>query len=105
MHRSHDGEVLDYLATVNIAARLEHQCRGGEVIVSEAVARDAETAAALADRMQIEETANLRGVSAPVRFVRVAVGNVTDRVPARPIGRQIGGPTFDRAIPSRLRST
>src|SRR5271166_5092539 len=81
------GEVLDYFgATVNIAARLEHQCRGGEVIVSEAVARDAETAAALADRTQIEETAMLRGVSAPVRFVRVAVGNVTDRVRRAPSG-------------------
>jgi class 3 adenylate cyclase len=66
------GNVLDYFgATVNIAARLEHQCRGGEVIVSEAVAKDAETRAALADRTLIEETAMLRGVSAPVRFVRV----------------------------------
>ena len=45
------GDVLDYFgATVNVAARLENQCRGGEVIVSEAVAKDAETAAALADR-------------------------------------------------------
>src|SRR5258708_24002386 len=66
------GDTLDYFgATVNIAARLEHQCRGGEVIVSEAVAKDAETEAALADRMQLEETATLRGVSASVRFVRV----------------------------------
>jgi class 3 adenylate cyclase len=66
------GDVLDYFgATVNVAARLENQCRGGEVIVSEDVARDAETAAALADRTQIEETALLRGVSAPVRFVRI----------------------------------
>ena len=66
------GDVLDYFgATVNVAARLENQCRGGEVIVSEDVARDAETAAALADRTQIEETAMLRGVSAPVRFVRI----------------------------------
>jgi class 3 adenylate cyclase len=66
------GEVLDYFgATVNIAARLENQCRGGEVIVSKDVAREAETAAALADRTQIEETAMLRGVSAPVRFVRI----------------------------------
>jgi len=66
------GGTLDYFgATVNIAARLEHQCGGGEVIVSEAVAEDAETGAALADRMQLEETATLRGVSAPVRFVRV----------------------------------
>jgi class 3 adenylate cyclase len=66
------GDTLDYFgATVNIAARLEHQCRGGEVIVSETVAKDAETGAALADRTLLEETATLRGVSAPVRFVRV----------------------------------
>jgi class 3 adenylate cyclase len=67
------GDALAYNlgATVNVAARLENQCRGGEVIVSEAVAREAETAAALADRTQIEETAMLRGVSAPVRFVRI----------------------------------
>jgi class 3 adenylate cyclase len=69
---AHSGDTLDYFgATVNIAARLEHQCRGGEVIVSEAVAKDVETGAALADRMQFEETATLRGVSAPVQFVRV----------------------------------
>jgi class 3 adenylate cyclase len=66
------GDALDYFgAIVNIAARLEHQCRGGEVIVSEAVAKDAETEAALADRERLEETATLRGVSAPVQFVRV----------------------------------
>jgi hypothetical protein len=41
------------------------------VVVSEDVARDVETAAALADRIQTEETAMLRGVSAPVRFVRI----------------------------------
>jgi class 3 adenylate cyclase len=91
------GDVLDYFgATVNIAARLEHQCRGGEVIVSEDVAGDAETAAALADRTQIEETAMLRGVSAPVRFVRVAVGTVTDAsgAPHRASDRR---PDFRRA--------
>ena len=66
------GDVLDYFGeTVNIAARLEHQCRGGEVIVSEALAKDASTEAVLAGRILFEETATLRGVSAPVRFVRV----------------------------------
>jgi class 3 adenylate cyclase len=66
------GDVLDYFgATVNIAARLENQSRGGELIVSEVVAGDTETAAVLTDRTQIEETAMLRGVSAPVRFVRI----------------------------------
>jgi class 3 adenylate cyclase len=66
------GNTLDYFgATVNIAARLEHQCRGGEVIVSETVAKDAEAARELTNRMVLEETAALRGVSTPVRFVRV----------------------------------
>ena len=41
------------------------------MIVSDAVAKDAETGAALADRIQLEETAALRGVSVPVQFVRV----------------------------------
>jgi class 3 adenylate cyclase len=78
------GDVLDYFgATLNIAARLEHQCQGGEVIVSEDVARDAETAAALADHTQVEETAMLRGVSAPVRFVRVAIADA-DRIRRAP---------------------
>jgi class 3 adenylate cyclase len=66
------GDVLDYFgATVNVAARLEHQCRGGEVIVSEAVVKDAAAGAALEDRTLLEETATLRGVSGLVRFVRV----------------------------------
>ena len=66
------ADTLDYFgATVNIAARLANECRGGEVIVSEVMAKDVETGAALADRLQLEETAMLRGVSAPVQFVRV----------------------------------
>jgi class 3 adenylate cyclase len=89
------GDALDYFgATVNIAARLERQCRGCEVIVSEAAAKDAETAATLADRTRLEETATLRGVSAPVRFLRVAVGDITDRVRPAPKGHK-GRPTFD----------
>src|SRR6202047_1776159 len=55
------GDALDYFgATVNIAARLEHQCRGGEVIVSEAVAKDAETGAGLAGRGELEGAGTLR---------------------------------------------
>ena len=48
------------------------QCGGGEVIVSESVAKDAATGAALADRTLLEASATLRGVSAPVRFIRVS---------------------------------
>ena len=66
------GDMLDYFgATVNIAARLEHQCRGGQVIVSEAVAKDAAAGTLLEDRPLLDELVTLRGVSAPVRFVRI----------------------------------
>ena len=67
------GSVLDYFGSVvNTASRLEHQCRGGEVIVSEAVLADAEAREALTGRALIEDSATLRGLSEPVRFVRVA---------------------------------
>ena len=66
------GGVLDYFgSTVNTASRLEHQCRGGEVIVSEAVLADSEAREALKGRMLSEDSATLRGLSEPVRFVRV----------------------------------
>ena len=66
------GGVLDYFgSTVNTASLLEHQCRGGEVIVSEAVLADSEVREALKGRMMTEDSAMLRGLSEPVRFVRV----------------------------------
>jgi class 3 adenylate cyclase len=67
------GGVLDYFGSVvNTASRLEHQCRGGEVIVSDAVLADSEAREALTGRALIEDSATLRGLSEPVRFVRVA---------------------------------
>jgi len=69
------GGLLDYFGSaVNTASRLEHQCRGGEVIVSAAVLSDPEARAALDDRPAIEDSAELRGLAAPVRFVRVGAG-------------------------------
>jgi class 3 adenylate cyclase len=66
------GGVLDYFGSaVNTASRLEHQCHGGEVIVSEAVLADSEAREALKGRMVTEDSAMLRGLSEPVRFVRV----------------------------------
>jgi class 3 adenylate cyclase len=66
------GDVLDYFgSTVNTASRLEHQCRGGEVILSAAVLADAEARDALAGRTVIEDSTTLRGLSEPVRFVRI----------------------------------
>jgi class 3 adenylate cyclase len=69
------GGVLDYFGSaVNTASRLEHQCRGGEVIVSEAVLTDPEAREALAGRTLAKDSATLRGLSEPVGFVRVAPG-------------------------------
>jgi class 3 adenylate cyclase len=66
------GDVLDYFGSaVNTASRLEHQCAGGEVIISEAVLADNEAREALACRSVTADSAALRGLSEPVRFVRV----------------------------------
>ncbi len=66
------GGVLDYFGSaVNTAARLEHQCRGGEVIVSQAVIADPEAREVLAGRTLTQDSASLRGLSEPVRFVRI----------------------------------
>jgi len=67
------GGVLDYFgSTVNTAARLEHQCRGGEVVVSDAVLADDQARAVLNGRRMIADSATMRGLSAPVGFVRIA---------------------------------
>ncbi len=66
------GGVLDYFGSaVNTAARLEHQCQGGEVIVSAAMLADRAAREALEGRTLIEDSALLRGLAEPVRFVRV----------------------------------
>jgi class 3 adenylate cyclase len=67
------GGVLDYFgATVNIASRLEHQCKGGEIIVSDAMLAEGAAREALAGRTTHADNASLRGVSAPIGFVRIS---------------------------------
>ena len=69
------GGVLDYFGSaVNTASRLEHQCRGGEVIISDQALADSEAREVLAGRTLTEDSAMLRGLSEPVRFVRVSAG-------------------------------
>jgi class 3 adenylate cyclase len=81
------GEVLDYFgSTVNTASRLEHQCRGGETIISEAVLADPEAREALAGRSVSEDAAMLRGLTTPVRFMRVGEANpAAGDAPHRPV--------------------
>jgi class 3 adenylate cyclase len=70
------GGLLDYFgSTVNTASRLEHQCRGGEVIISEAVLADTEARETLNGRTITEDSATLRGLNEPVRFVRVGAAS------------------------------
>jgi class 3 adenylate cyclase len=65
-------DVLDYFgSTVNAASRLEHQCRGGEVLVSAAVVAEAGAAEVIAERPSAEGEITLRGFSEPIRFRRV----------------------------------
>jgi class 3 adenylate cyclase len=67
------GEVLDYFgSTVNTASRLEHQCGGGEAIISHAVLSDPEACDALSGRHFVEDSASLRGLAEPVQFVRLS---------------------------------
>ena len=69
------GEALDYFGSVvNTASRLEHQCRGGEVIISDALLADPEAREALAGRSVAEDSATLRGLNELARFVRVGAG-------------------------------
>jgi class 3 adenylate cyclase len=57
---------------VNTASRLEHQCGGGEAVISHAVLADPEAREALAGRDFVEDSAALRGLAEPVRFVRLS---------------------------------
>ena len=78
--------VLDYFGSVvNTASRLEHQCRGGEVIISDAVLADPEAREALAGRSVAEDSAPLRGLKEPARFVRAARARMTNPDKAPPL--------------------
>jgi class 3 adenylate cyclase len=72
------GGVLDYFGSAVNTARLEHQCRGGEVVVSEALLADAQAREALAGRSVTVDSAVMRGLSEPVRFFRVAAAERAD---------------------------
>ena len=63
---------LDYFGgAVNLAARLEAQSDGGDIVLSEAIAGDAAVAPLIADLPREWGAATLRGFAAPVPFVRL----------------------------------
>ncbi len=65
---------LDYFGTtVNMAARLQGQSEGGDIVLSEAVAEDPAVAALLPALDCSAETTTLKGFDTPVAFRRVRV--------------------------------
>ena len=69
------NERLDYFGgTVNLAARLQGESRGGDIVLSRALADDPGAAAVIAPYAPHLETARLRGLDQPVTFVRLDPG-------------------------------
>lgn len=67
------NERLDYFGgTVNLAARLQGQSRGGDIVLSESLAAEPAVAEALAGLPVARESARLKGFDEPVPFVRIA---------------------------------
>jgi class 3 adenylate cyclase len=63
---------LDYFGTtVNMAARLQGQSEGGDIVLSRAVADDPAVRPLLAPLATRDETVTLKGFATPVPFVRV----------------------------------
>ncbi len=63
---------LDYFgSTVNMAARLQGQSEGGDIVVSRPVAHDPAVKPLLAAHATREENVTLKGFATPVGFVRV----------------------------------
>lgn len=63
---------LDYFgSTANLAARLQGESRGGDVVMSEALAKDPAVAPLLQGVQNSAETARVKGFAAPVAFLRL----------------------------------
>ena len=63
---------LDYFgSTTNLAARLQDQSTGGDVVVSADLAADPDVAALLAPHVLTDESAALRGFDRPIAFHRL----------------------------------
>jgi class 3 adenylate cyclase len=91
---------LDYFgSTVNLAARLQAQSEGGDIVLSRELAADPAVAAALAPFAPAQEIAKLKGFDRPIPFLRLRLD-----APARVAARQarVDRPTIsgDSAHPS-----
>jgi len=74
---------LDYFgSTVNMAARLQGQSTGGDIVLSQSVANDPAVREVIADVPSHRETVALKGFTEPVGFVRLTPGRATPPDPA-----------------------
>ena len=63
---------FDYFGqTVNLAARMQGQSGGGDVVISEALARDPEVARLLFGKPTLRETAPIKGFDEPIPYRRL----------------------------------
>ena len=68
---------LDYFgSTVNLAARLQGQSRGGDIVLSREMLLDPGVAAVVAGEAAQEDQADLHGFARPVAFLRLLPGGV-----------------------------
>jgi class 3 adenylate cyclase len=71
---------LDYFGgTVNLAARLQGESRGSDLVLSQALASAPGAATLIAAHAPRPERATLRGFAEPVAFVRLVFGTAPDR--------------------------
>ena len=76
------NERLDYFgSTVNLAARLQGESHGGDIVLSEDIAADPGVAERLKARRVSHEKARVKGYTAPVEFLRIRV--TSGRSPAK----------------------
>ena len=77
------NDALDYFGTaVNIAARAQHEASGGEVVVTEDAFRDAPAVAGAESEVRQEWfTVQLKGITEPVRLVRLALASAAAEEP------------------------
>ncbi|MGH6962095.1 MAG: adenylate/guanylate cyclase domain-containing protein, partial [Dongiaceae bacterium] len=95
---------LDYFgSTVNLAARLQGQSVGGDIVLSQALAVDAGVQALLADYAVTDETAQIKGFDRPVAFHRLtaaALATGHEPAPAAASPATAAGPVFAQAPPA-----
>ncbi len=71
---------LDYFgSTVNLAARLQGQSLGGDIVMSRSLAQDAGVAALLDGYALTDETATVKGFDRPIAFRRLTAGSLVAR--------------------------